>query len=125
VFALIIWNQEVPKSFGFSEEYASYSSFVYLYLFLQLYYPIGFLMNYLNKAFTRKCEYEADAFAVKNGHGDNLVSALITLFKKNKSRLIVDDMYSALYLTHPTLVERIKAIKANKHYVEQEMAAKP
>ena len=79
------------------------------------------MISYLNKAFIRTQEYAADAFAVKHGHGEQLISALITLFKKNKSKLIVDSMYSKLYLTHPTLVERIKAIKANKDYKESEL----
>jgi STE24 endopeptidase len=62
--------------------------------------------------FTRSCEYQADRFAVTYGHGENLKKALLQLFKKNKGALIVDSFYSMLNNSHPTLMERLKAIDA-------------
>ena len=52
---------------------------------MNLYDPFTFFTDFFVMRFTRSCEYQADAFAVKYGHGKNLKEALIKLFVKNKS----------------------------------------
>ncbi|HKB57253.1 MAG TPA: M48 family metallopeptidase [Lacunisphaera sp.] len=61
---------------------------------------------------SRKHEYEADAFA-KNAMGGPapLVGALRKLSQKNLSNLTPHPLYSAVYYSHPTLVERERALQ--------------
>ena len=59
---------------------------------------------------TRSCEYQADTFAVRFNHGENLKSALVHLFVKNKGPLSADPIYSAMHHSHPTLIERLANI---------------
>jgi STE24 endopeptidase len=60
---------------------------------------------------SRKNEYEADAFA-RNALGDAtpMIGALRKLSQKNLSNLTPHPLYSAVYYSHPTLVERARAL---------------
>jgi STE24 endopeptidase len=62
--------------------------------------------------FSRKNEYEADAFASElcNG-GQSLISALKKLHKKNLGNLTPHPLYSACNYSHPTLAERMEALE--------------
>ena len=105
-FSFVLANKGVIESFGFENN----SNFLYLFLFTKLYMPISFVLQFASQYLIRRAEYQADAFATKHNHGKNLKSALINLFKRNKSPLVADPVYSALNHSHPTLVERLHAI---------------
>lgn len=62
---------------------------------------------------SRKHEYEADAFA-KDAMGGPapLVSALRKMSQKNLSNLTPHPLYSTFHYSHPTLVERERALQA-------------
>ena len=62
----------------------------------------------------RRFEYQADAFAVGLGHAGPLGSALSKLNKDNLSFPIADPLYSAFHHSHPTLLERLRALKTSK-----------
>lgn len=69
------------------------------------------LSPFLN-AFSRRNEYEADAFSADLcGGGGALVSALRKLNKKNLVNLTPHKIYSAFYYSHPTLLEREEALE--------------
>ncbi len=61
---------------------------------------------------SRKNEYEADAFA-KNAMGSTtpMIGALRKLSQKNLSNLTPHPLYSTVYYSHPTLVERERAMR--------------
>lgn len=63
--------------------------------------------------FSRKHEYEADAFArdAMGGPGP-IVAALRKLAQKNLSNLTPHPWFSAFFHSHPTLVERERAVQA-------------
>jgi STE24 endopeptidase len=67
----------------------------------------------LGNLFSRKHEYEADAFArdAMGGPGP-IVGALRKLAQKNLSNLTPHPWYSGFYYSHPTLVEREQAVLA-------------
>ena len=66
--------------------------------------PVG---NY----FSRKHEYEADAFAREAvGGAGPMIGALRVLARKNLSNLTPHHWFSAFYYSHPTLVEREQAL---------------
>jgi STE24 endopeptidase len=70
--------------------------------------PVG---NY----FSRKHEYEADAFARKAvGGAQPMIGALRQLARKNLSNLTPHRWYSGFYYSHPTLVEREEALVSAK-----------
>jgi STE24 endopeptidase len=61
---------------------------------------------------SRKHEYEADAFAKNAMSGPvPLVGALRKMSQKNLSNLTPHPLYSAVYYSHPTLVERERALQ--------------
>lgn len=67
--------------------------------------PIG---NWIS----RRHEYEADAFARDAlGGPDAMVSALHRLAQKNLTNLTPHPLYSAVYYSHPTIVERERALR--------------
>ncbi len=76
----------------------------------------GLITSWLTPLFSmlsRKHEYEADAFAKKAlGEPLSLVGALRKLNQKNLSNLTPHPLYSAFYYSHPTLLEREKALLA-------------
>lgn len=65
----------------------------------------------LTGSFSRKHEFEADAFAVRFSSGSALISALVKLFSDNAATLTPDPLYSAFYSSHPDAAIRIAAIQ--------------
>jgi STE24 endopeptidase len=61
---------------------------------------------------SRRHEYEADAFARDAlGGPDAMVSALHRLAQKNLTNLTPHPLYSAVYYSHPTIIERERALR--------------
>ena len=52
-FGIVLGNKGVLQSFGFDHA----SSFLYLFIFSQLYMPIDFLTRFLAMALIRRAEY--------------------------------------------------------------------
>jgi len=103
VFSLCLGNEDILKSFKFDRP----SNFVYLFLFQMLYSPTSLFTKFASMYMIRQCEYQADNFAIKYGHGENLKKSLTTLFVRNKGALTADPLYSAYNHSHPTLLERL------------------
>ena len=102
-------------SFGFEQK----SVFIGLYLFFVIYSPCVFFINVLQNFIVRQIEYQADKFSYELGYGDNLIKALCKLSETNKSNLDPDPLYSMINYSHPTLIERIKAINRYKNYKKE------
>ncbi len=60
---------------------------------------------------SRRHEYEADAFAVAHTTAQDMIDALVVLFKENASTLTPDPLYTAWYATHPPTLQRIAHIR--------------
>jgi STE24 endopeptidase len=72
---------------------------------------VTFWFGFLGNRLSRKNEYEADAFARKAmNSAAPLIGALRKLSQKNLSNLTPHPLYSAVYYSHPTLVERERAL---------------
>ncbi|MBP3353187.1 MAG: M48 family metallopeptidase, partial [Bacteroidales bacterium] len=87
---------------------------VSLIAFAILYTPIDMATGIIMNAISRKAEYEADNFASSNGFGEELISALKKLSVKSLSNLTPDNIYVKVHYSHPTLLQRVLAIKAEK-----------
>lgn len=57
--------------------------------------------------FSRKHEFEADAFAAEKTNAQELISALVKLYQDNAATLTPDPLYSAFYDSHPPAPIRI------------------
>lgn len=74
---------------------------------------VTFWLSPLLNHWSRRFEYQADAFAAQAvGDVAPLIAALRKLNEKNLSNLTPHPAYSAFYYSHPTLLEREKAMRA-------------
>lgn len=85
-----------------------------LILFMLALPVFTFLLSPLTSVTSRKHEFEADAFAAKHTHAQDLVSALVKLYEDNASTLTPDPVHSAFYDSHPPASVRIHQLLANR-----------
>lgn len=76
-----------------------------------LFTPISMIMGIFSSILSRKNEYQADAYAATFGLATNLISGLKKLSVKSLSNLNPDPWYVYFHYSHPTLLQRIKALK--------------
>ena len=82
-----------------------------LILFIFITPIFTFFLTPLGNILSRKHEFEADEFAVKNTNGNDLISALIGMYKDNASTLTPSLVYSNFYDSHPPASIRILHIE--------------
>lgn len=87
------------------------SFYMGLLAFALLYSPVSFLLGIIINLISRRHEYQADTFAAQFGMGENLISALIKLSVSSLSNLHPHNAYVFFHYSHPTLVQRKKAIE--------------
>jgi STE24 endopeptidase len=78
-----------------------------LLLFLLAVPIFSFFISPLMAWFSRKHEFEADAYAVAQTSGPDLASALLKLYEDNASTLTPDPVYVRFYYSHPPASERL------------------
>ena len=109
-FGLVAWlirEWWFNAAFGFPSD-APAPAFL---LFVLLSGVAAFWLSPLMNARSRKFEYEADDFARETlGSPQPMVNALRKLAEKNLSNLTPDRLYGAFYYSHPTIVERERAL---------------
>ena len=97
------------RSFGFS----SGNLAIALLLFGLLSGVVTFWFSPLAHWWSRRYEYQADAFAAEAiTQAQPLIEALRKLNEKNLSNLTPHPIYSGFYYSHPTLLERERALNA-------------
>jgi STE24 endopeptidase len=88
---------------------STHVGFVLFFLFAPVF---TFPLIPLFSALSRKHEYEADAFAkLMTGQWESMASALTKLAKENLSNLWPHPWYSFFHYSHPSVNERITALK--------------
>jgi len=90
---------------------ASPSPAMALLLFMCALPPFTFLLQPLGAAYSRKHEFEADRYASSNASAQELVSALVKLYRDNAATLTPDPVHSAFYDSHPPALARIARLK--------------
>jgi len=86
--------------------------FAGMFLLSVIFTGYGTLLHPVMNYFSRKDEFQADAFSKEVcGSGEPLVTALIKLNKENLSELQVPKVYSVFNYSHPPLLERIRALQ--------------
>ncbi len=85
-----------------------------LLLFALLAGTVTFWLSPLAHWWSRKYEYQADAYAARTmNETQSLVGALRKLNEKNLSNLTPHPLYSGFYYSHPTLLERERALESS------------
>lgn len=79
--------------------------------FVLLVDPIQTIFGLIMNAFSRKMEYSADKFATIHGMGKSLMNALKKISSLNYSNLTPHPLYVLINYSHPTLYDRLVAIK--------------
>jgi len=81
--------------------------------FVLLVDPIQTLFGLIMNVFSRKMEYSADKFAAIHGMGNSLMNALKKISSLNYSNLTPHPLYVLINYSHPTLYNRLVAIKTH------------
>ena len=107
IFSLFVGSPELSAALGVETP----SFHIGLIAFGILYSPISMVTGLAMNIFSRKNEYEADAFAAKYFDASELASALKKLSVKNLSNLRPHPAYVFFHYSHPTLLQRLQALK--------------
>ncbi len=109
--ALLGWLMQQPWFYtGLGVESAS--NYMALMLFLLVSPVFLFLLRPCMASYSRKNEFEADAYAAKQANAKDLISALVKLYRDNAATLTPDPMHSAFYDSHPPASIRIAKLAA-------------
>ncbi|MBP5689011.1 MAG: M48 family metallopeptidase [Muribaculaceae bacterium] len=110
VFSLLADNPELSHALGGTRD----NSFALtLIAFSLLFSPIDLVIEPIINNVSRRCEYAADAFAAKYGHGEHLISGLKKLSANTLSNLTPHPAVVWMDYSHPPLAQRIEAIYAS------------
>ena len=83
-----------------------------LMLFLTVSPVFTFVLQPLLSGWSRRHEFEADAYAVEQSDGRALIHALVKLYKENANTLTPDPLYSAYHDSHPPAPIRVAHLQA-------------
>jgi STE24 endopeptidase len=109
ILSLLISNPLVSEALGGDQP----SFHLGLIGFGILYSPISLLTGLLMNHVSRRHEYAADQYVKENYYADILIDALKKLASKNLSNLTPHPTYVFFHYSHPTLLQRIQALKTN------------
>jgi len=84
-----------------------------LIVFGVLFGPLGTLIGVVVNGFSRRFEYQADAFAARTTSPQAMAKAMRSFVKDELSLPVAHPFYAWLNLSHPAPVDRIRAIEAS------------
>ncbi|CAM9619842.1 unnamed protein product [Phaeothamnion confervicola] len=82
-----------------------------LVLFFLVVPVFTFLLQPLTSLYSRRHEFEADAYAAEHADPADLVGALVKLYQDNAATLTPDPLHSAFYDSHPPAAMRIARLR--------------
>jgi len=112
-FALLGWLVQQPAFYlglGVQPSLAAPNDALALLLCLLAGPVFGFFVTPLASHFSRRDEFQADAFACAKASSDDLASALLKLHADNAGTLTPDPVYARFYYSHPPAAERLAAL---------------
>ncbi|MGB9148671.1 MAG: M48 family metallopeptidase [Burkholderiales bacterium] len=86
-----------------------------LILFFMVMPVFMFFLQPLSSFYSRKHEFEADQYAAEQTSAENLVTALVKLYKDNASTLTPDPLHSMIYDSHPPAAVRVANLRRMSH----------
>lgn len=114
LLALLAWLKQAPWFYAglgmgtMDDATALALFFLILPVFL---FPLSPLMS----LYSRRHEFQADAFAARHCAPNHLIAALVKLYRDNASTLTPDPLYSLFHDSHPKAVERIARLQPHNH----------
>ncbi|MBV8036833.1 M48 family metallopeptidase [Roseateles sp.] len=112
-FALLGWLMQLPAFYlglGVVPNLDAPNDALALMLFLLAGPVFGFFVTPLASHFSRRDEFQADAYARAQASGADLSSALLKLHEDNAGTLTPDPVYARFYYSHPPAAERLAAL---------------
>jgi len=82
-----------------------------LILFFMVAPAFTFMLQPLASLYSRRHEFEADAFAARHADAGALAQALVNLYQDNAATLTPDPLHSAFYDSHPPALQRIARLQ--------------
>ena len=87
------------------------STYMALLLFVMISPAFTFFLQPIFSFISRQHEFEADDFAAGQAQTENLITALVNLYRENANTLTPDPLYSAFHDSHPPAPIRIAHLK--------------
>lgn len=84
------------------------SAYTALILFMLALPVFTYFLSPLSSWFSRKDEFEADAYAAEQSDAKALISGLLKMYSDNATTLTPDPWYSSFYHSHPPALHRIQ-----------------
>ncbi|MCF8206352.1 MAG: M48 family metallopeptidase [Methylotenera sp.] len=112
-FALLGWLAQQPGFYlglGVQPSLVAPNDALALMLFLLAGPVFGFFVTPVASHFSRRDEFQADAYARAQASGADLSSALLKLHEDNAGTLTPDPVYARFYYSHPPAAERLAAL---------------
>ncbi|MFO1338933.1 MAG: M48 family metallopeptidase [Burkholderiaceae bacterium] len=113
--ALLGWLARQPAFFvglGVGPNLQAANDALALLLFMLATPPFLYFASPLSAHWSRRAEFEADAYARVQTDGGDLAAALLKLHEDNGSTLTPDPVYARFYYSHPPASERLAALQA-------------
>jgi STE24 endopeptidase len=73
-----------------------------------------FFITPIGAWFSRRHEFQADAYATQHADASALATALVKLYRENATTLTPDPVYSTFYHSHPPALIRIGRLRQAK-----------
>lgn len=108
ILSLMVFNENLSLALGGSQLALHLNLLAFGILFSPISGVTGLLMN----MYSRKNEFEADAYARETFDGSSLMNALKKLSVDNLSNLYPHPLYVFFHYSHPPLLQRLEALKA-------------
>lgn len=109
ILSLLVGNTLLSEALSVNQT----SFHIGLIAFGILYSPISEITGLIMNLFSRKFEYQADNYAKNTYKAEPLISSLKKLSKNSLSNLTPHKAYVFMHYSHPTLLQRIKNLKAS------------
>ena len=110
VLSWFIFSEELSRSMGANGLYYH----INIIAFGILFGPINLILGLFGNIFSRKHEYEADAYAIAHADKVAFENALKRLSTENLSDLQPHPAYVFVHYSHPPLLQRLKAIAGHE-----------
>jgi STE24 endopeptidase len=106
ILSRMVFNEDLSLALGGSQQ----AIHLNLLAFGILFAPISGITGLLMSMYSRKNEFEADAFARESFNGKALANALKRLSVDNLSNLYPHPLYVFFHYSHPPLLKRLEAL---------------
>ncbi len=117
-FGSLIDSNEFYSGLGLGGEILNtqtvYGNSCFMIVFFLVLPIILFPFEPLTSMLSRKHEFEADNYAAKNSRAEDLISALVKLYRDNASPVTTDRWFSLFFDSHPPASVRINTLETNQ-----------